>query len=136
MPYMAKMLGTHPQKSPMDATVLGECVEACFECAAVCTACADSCLSESGVADLIACIRTDLDCADVCDATGRILSRQSSPGWKLIRAQLESCAAACAVCAEECDKHASEHEHCRVCAEACRRCEQSCKKLLQKAASA
>ena len=32
--------------------------------------------------------------------------------------------------AEECEKHAGMHEHCRICAEACRRCEQACDQLL------
>jgi hypothetical protein len=42
---------------------------------------------------------------------------------------LEACAEACRICAEECERHAGDHEHCRVCAEACRRCEQACEDL-------
>ena len=34
---------------------------------------------------------------------------------------------ACRLCAQECDDHASRHEHCRVCAEACRACERACR---------
>ena len=41
----------------------------------VASPCADDCLSEDDHADLVRCIRLDLDCADVCDATGRILTR-------------------------------------------------------------
>jgi hypothetical protein len=33
-------------------------------------------------------------------------------------------------CAEECERHAEHHDHCRVCAEACRRCEEACSALL------
>ena len=45
-----------------------------FRCAQTCTACADACLSEDSVADLRYCIRTDLDCADICAATGTVLT--------------------------------------------------------------
>jgi hypothetical protein len=43
-----------------------------------------------------------------------------------MRQLLEVCAAACRTCAEECERHAGHHEHCRICAEACRRCERAC----------
>jgi hypothetical protein len=33
---------------------------------------------------------------------------------------------ACLACAEECDRHAAHHEHCRVCAVVCRLCKQAC----------
>jgi hypothetical protein len=48
-----------------------------MECAQACTACADACLSEQNVADLAKCIRSNLDCADICDTTGRVLSRHT-----------------------------------------------------------
>jgi hypothetical protein len=37
---------------------------------------------------------------------------------------------ACLACAEECDRHAAHHQHCRLCAEACRRCKKACDDLL------
>jgi hypothetical protein len=82
------------------------------------------------VAELTTCIRTDADCADVCAATGRVLSRHTGYDAALTRAVLEACATACRSCGDECEQHASMHEHCRVCAEACRRCEQACRDLL------
>ena len=54
-----------------------ECIEACVECAQACTACADGCLGEDRVAELTKCIRTETDCADICDTTGRVLSRHT-----------------------------------------------------------
>lgn len=39
-------------------------------------------------------IRVALDCADVCDATARIATRQSRPDIRLVRAMIEACAAA------------------------------------------
>ena len=80
---------------------------------------------------LARCIRLDLDCADVCDATGKILSRQTAFEPQMARAALDACAQACRLCGEECEQHA-EHgmEQCRICAEACRRCESACNNLL------
>jgi hypothetical protein len=43
---------------------------------------------------------------------------------------LEACSAACLASAEECERHAAHHEHCRVCAEVCRRCKKACDDLL------
>jgi hypothetical protein len=97
----------------------------------VCTACADACLGEKMVSDLTTCIRTNLDCADICEATGRVLSRQTGTNADTARAMLEACAQACRTCGDECGQHASMHEHCRVCAESCRRCEQACRDLLE-----
>jgi len=82
------------------------------------------------VAELVTCIRTHLDCADVCEATGRVLSRHTSYDANLTRALLEACAAACKACGDECDSYAGMHEHCSVCAQACQRCEQACKDLI------
>jgi uncharacterized membrane protein len=82
------------------------------------------------VADLVDCIRTNLNCADVCEATGRELSRSGGYDLAVTRALLEACAIVCAACAEECGRHADMHQHCRICAEACRRCERACRELL------
>jgi hypothetical protein len=131
MTVAAQMLETYPQDlGGVDRAKLLACIEACVECAQACTACADACLSEEMVADLRKCIRTNLDCADVCAATGRVLSRHTGYDANLTRAVLEACAAACTACGDECGSHASMHEHCRVCAEACRNCEQACRELI------
>lgn len=124
------MAQTHPHPADLDQKLLAECVAACLECAQTCTACADACLAEDMVADLRTCIRTDLDCADVCETTGRVLSRQTTPDLTVIRAVLQTCAQVCKACGDECARHAEMHEHCKVCAEACRRCEEACTNLL------
>jgi hypothetical protein len=127
----ADMLRTHPKDlGGVDRNALTACVEACMECAQACTSCADACLNEDMVADLRTCIRTNLDCADVCDTTGRVLSRHTGDDANLTRAVLEACAAACRSCGDECSSHADMHEHCRICAEACRRCEQACRAMI------
>jgi len=125
-----EIIKTHPQPTSLDREVLLRCIDECFDCAATCTSCADACLGEKDVQELVRCVRLNLDCADVCDAAGRILTRQTAPDLELLRATIETCAAACRVCGEECERHAAHHDHCRICADACRRCEQACNELV------
>jgi hypothetical protein len=137
MTYAGRMARTHPSRATLEEAILVECIEACFDCAQACTACADACLGEESPKELARCIRLDLDCADLCEATGKVLSRQTAFEPQLAREALRACAEACRLCAEECEKHASEMnmEHCRVCAEACRRCEGSCNSALSAASA-
>ena len=125
-----EMLRTSPSEPGHRSDDLAACIEACFECAQACTACADACLGEEMVAELRRCITIDLGCADLCAATGAILSRQTDYEPNLTRAALQACRDACRICAEQCERHAQMHEHCRVCAEACRRCEHTCDALI------
>lgn len=130
MAYAQQMLEAHPWPGHVEREALARCIEACVECAQTCESCADACLSEDDVAELRKCIRLDLDCGDICDATGRVITRQTEYDASVSKAQLEACRNACATCAEECERHAEHHEHCRICAVACRRCEESCASLL------
>jgi hypothetical protein len=130
MSHASAMLDTYPADlGGVDKSALAACIDACFDCAQTCTACADACLSEQMVAEMVKCIRTNLDCADVCDATGRVLSRHTGYDANLTRAVLEACAQACKSCGDECGGH-THMQHCQVCAEACRRCEQACRQLI------
>ncbi|GHH57100.1 four-helix bundle copper-binding protein [Streptomyces candidus] len=125
------MLDTHPADlGNVDRGKLIRCIEECLACAQACTACADACLSEDMVAELTKCIRTNADCADICTATAAVLSRRTGYDAAVTRATLQACATVCKVCADECGRHAEQHDHCRVCAEACRRCEQACNDLI------
>jgi hypothetical protein len=124
------MLQTYPKSINLDRADLAGAIDALIACGQACTACADACLSEDMVAQLTTCIRTDLDCADICAATARVLSRHTGYDANISRALLEACATACKACGDECARHAEMHEHCRICAEACRACEQACRDLL------
>jgi hypothetical protein len=126
----AAMLDAYPASMNVDRELVARAVDALAACAQACTACADACLSEEMVADLRTCVRTDLDCADICATTARVLSRHTGYDANLTRAQLEACVVACRTCGDECERHAGMHEHCRVCAEACRECEAACQELL------
>lgn len=128
--HIREMISSHPHVKGSTNDVLIRCIEECYDCASVCTVCADACLGEDMVKDLTQCIRIDLDCADVCFATGKLASRRTGSNEALIRTMLGACAEACRICAEECEKHAGMHEHCRTCAESCRRCEKACQEAM------
>ncbi|MGI5238487.1 four-helix bundle copper-binding protein [Dactylosporangium sp. CA-139066] len=124
------MLQTYPQPINLDRERLAGAIDALVSCSEACTACADACLSEKDIAGLAKCIRTNMDCADICAATARVLSRHTGYDANISRALLDACVMACASCADECERHAEAHEHCRICAESCRECEAACRDLL------
>ena len=124
------MLAAHPRPTALDRDPLLACIEECIDCAATCTSCADADLAEPDVQEMLRCIRLCLDCADTCGTTGRILIRQTEADLGVLRAATEACLVTCRACAEECEKHAHHHEHCRICAEVCRRCERACGDLI------
>jgi hypothetical protein len=124
------ILRTHPRPATADLAPLVRCIDECGDCEATCTICADASLAEDDVGEMVRCIRLCLDCADLCGTTRRVLSRQTEPDPATRRAALEACLSACRASAEECDRHAQHHEHCRLCAEECRRCESACQDLL------
>ncbi|MBU1538416.1 MAG: four-helix bundle copper-binding protein [Alphaproteobacteria bacterium] len=126
--HIASMIGSHPHVQGETNEALIRAIEEAYACAATCRICADACLGESMVSDMVQCIRLDLDCADICAATGAVGARRTGSNEAVIKWMLKVCAEACAACATECEKHAGMHEHCRICAEACRRCEDACRK--------
>ena len=130
MQHAIQILRTHPLKPSQS---LEECLRVCFECEAACTACADACLHEKPemLGMMVRCIDLDLDCAEICGATGRLIARAGGADPAVTRAQLQACIAACQACGAECEKHAGHHEHCKHCAEACRACAQACQQAMQ-----
>lgn len=128
MQQLDSMLAAHPHPAGSEREAALECIAACTECAVICTTCADACLAERDVAKIVACIRTNLDCADICELTARLFARPSERDAETLDLQLQACAAICRACADECARH--EHmEHCRICAEACRRCVRACEAM-------
>ena len=130
MHHTAQMLQTHPSPEVTALSDIADCIDALQECVQTCTSCADADLSESDPQMMVRCVRLNHDCADICAATARVLSRPSMVAPEIWLAQLQACVTACHACAEECEKHAQHHDHCRLCAEACRQCIQSCKDTL------
>jgi hypothetical protein len=124
-----QMLKTHPGTGQMDLERLAGAITQLNICAQACTTCADACMGEQEVQSLVACIRINQDCADVCTATGAMLSRVTNARSELLHSMLGACIKACSLCADECEKHAAMHEHCKVCADVCRQCEKACREI-------
>ena len=125
-----ELIDTHPAEINLDRDLIADAVQATMQCAQSCTACADACLSEQQVDQLRKCIRSNLDCADICGTTARVLSRHTGHDANITRTQLEACIQACNSCGDQCAQHANMHEHCRICAKECHRCAEACQLLL------
>ena len=120
------MISSHPDVRGKTNDALISCIPECFACAQTCISCADACLAEDMVTDLRQCIRLNLDCADICMATGKLAIRRSGGNEQSILDMLQACRNICVACGQECARHASMHEHCRICAENCRSCAEAC----------
>lgn len=76
-----QMLRTHPVPLSIDQNALINCIQLCFDCGQTCTSCADDCLAEEQhLPHLTQCIRLNLDCANICLATGTVLSAADQAG--------------------------------------------------------
>lgn len=131
MSYANEMLAAAPGTIRFGMEDLAAAIEGCATAAQACTSCADSCLAEDDVQPLRVCIALDQNCADVCGATWRVLSRPEQFDHLLLHRLLQACVRACAACAEECGHHADHHRHCAICAKACRGCLQACNALIE-----
>lgn len=129
--HAQQMIATHPHVQGSTNNALVAAIETAMDCAQICTSCADACLGETNVAQLTQCIRLNLDCADICSATAHVATRRTGSNEAVIVSQLEACVLACRLCAEECERHAEHHEHCRICADTCTRCERICRKAIE-----
>ncbi len=128
---ISKMIAAHPDVAGKLNEPLALAVRHAMFCAAITTSCADACMAEKMVDQLRQCIRACLDCADVCTATFKLATRRSGSNDVLLEETLTVCVTACDICAEECDRHAGMHEHCRICAEMCRETARDCRAALE-----
>jgi hypothetical protein len=124
----ARMLLAIPAHHGVDTAVLAEAIDAVGAAGQASTACADACLDEYNLHR--DCVSVCLTCADVCDATVRLLSRTARWDRTVVTAMVETCARACSACAAQCSTHADTTKHCGVCAESCRRAERAVQQLL------
>ncbi|WP_405726773.1 ferredoxin [Streptomyces sp. NBC_00028] len=99
-----------------------------FACAQACTDCARACAVRASLVDpdgteqqeLVR--RKGIMCAEVCDATCRVLSEQNRLDESGIRVQLEWCRTVCLESAHAFDTQPGAEEAakaCRTCAQAC-----------------
>src|SRR5215470_14946894 len=100
MSYVRAMLGSYPGdfKLDVDAGVLAGVIEVAADCAQACGTDTDADLSEPHLAEMVACIRLCLDCADICTATAAVLSRPASWHRRVVRPLIEACVAICQSC--------------------------------------
>lgn len=125
-------LAEHPSgMGGIDIELWRVCIERLAACAQACTACADACMAEPDAAELTRCIRLNMDCADICTAAERVVTRHTETDQEVLRSVLEACVRACRSCGTECARHADMHDHCRLCADTCRLCEEACAELLR-----
>jgi hypothetical protein len=123
---LERMIALHPDVKGDVNEPLAKAARHAMLCSLFCTSCADACIAEP--MDMRACIRTCLDCTEVCAATARLAVRRSSQNIAMLRLQLQTCVEACELCAAECDRH--DHEHCKLCATMCRECADDCRRAL------
>ncbi|MFJ9820697.1 ferredoxin [Streptomyces sp. NPDC101151] len=114
--------------SPISSQQLYRFLEDRFTCAQACTECARACAVRASLLDPDSTERKErvrrlaIMCAEVCDATCRMLSEEDRQDEKGIRIQLEWCRSVCLDCAfafEEYSGAESAADACRTCAEAC-----------------
>ncbi|RZI86732.1 MAG: four-helix bundle copper-binding protein [Rubrivivax sp.] len=98
-----------------------ECIRACQAALQACQVCVSADVRESHE-DMENCILINLDCADMCEATIKVLARQSPHHGDFCAV----CTHLCRACAAECAKH--DHEHCQRCRAACEQCAHACGK--------
>ena len=97
------------------------CAQACTECARACALRA-SLVDPDGTEQQELLRRKGIMCAEVCDATCRVLSEDNRMDEAGIRVQLEWCRTVCLETAHTFDKHPGAEEAaaaCRACAKAC-----------------
>jgi uncharacterized membrane protein len=124
------MLEASRKDLPLDAAAVAAAIDECLDCVQACVSDAEADLAEDHVDDLRKCIALCMNCADVCDATARVLARSGQWDQLVVDRLLQACVRICTTCAEECAKHADHHRHCAVCETSCRACIVACSALL------
>jgi hypothetical protein len=104
-----------------------EVIDALNQCVTDCIHCGTSCLKEENVKGMIRCITLDRECAEICIYTSKMLASDSEFSGDI----LNLCSKICSACGDECGKHASHMEHCRICAESCRKCAAACRQMVR-----
>ncbi|MFE9810536.1 four-helix bundle copper-binding protein [Streptomyces sp. NPDC005227] len=97
------------------------CAQACSQCARACALRA-SLMNPDGPEEQALLRRKGVLCAEVCEATCHMLSRQVGQDERDVRAQLEWCRDVCLECAEVFDGFPGAEgsaKTCRECAQAC-----------------
>ncbi|MFE9017617.1 four-helix bundle copper-binding protein [Streptomyces sp. NPDC007808] len=103
-----------------------------FTCAQACTDCARACalraslVDPDGTEEQEQVRRKGILCAEVCDATCRVLAEQNQMDEAALRAQLEWTRTVCLECAHAFDRYPGAEDA----AQACRDCAQACTEFM------
>ena len=113
-----------PAGGPQLSDEMKACIQNCLSCSAVCIQTVTYCLQKGGRHAALEHIRLLEDCVQICKTSADFMLRGSALH-----------ARTCGVCADVCDRCASECEKMgddavmKACADACRRCAESCRKM-------
>lgn len=118
-------------KANLNSEVLASIADSLSDCEEAVIACAAGMLADEDAMQLRSAVSADLDCADVIQATRRVLTRGNGPDNTVLTAQLEACRIACEHSNERCAQHAHHHEHCRICSAATQRAADACRNALR-----
>lgn len=132
MTATADLLREHPARATFDLEELAPCIDTCLDALTASSVCANACLGLDDIDSMRACIQNDMDVADICATTAKVLLRPGPHGhaW---RAVVEACREVCDQSSAECSRH--DHAHCRHCATATKACADACRALLRAAAT-
>jgi hypothetical protein len=110
-----------------------DCAAACADCQRSCDSCAEHCLKlvAEGNKRHQQTLQTCLDCAEICAAADRIVSRSGPFSDTICRA----CAEACKRCATACEQFPDD-EHMAQCANECGKCQRACESMLSQSPQA
>ncbi|MFI1354424.1 ferredoxin [Streptomyces sp. NPDC020898] len=97
------------------------CAQSCTECARACALCA-SLVDPDGPADQALARRKGILCAEVCDATCRMLCEQGDQNETALRVQLEWCSTVCLECADILDDQPGGETAAKACRESAQAC--------------
>jgi len=99
------------------------CIDVCNKWVQACYECFNECLQEPDIQARDKCIRSLIECAQMCQMSAGLMSLNAS----MAKEHCKLCAEICKMCAKECDKF--KDDHCKQCADVCRMCADECRKM-------
>jgi hypothetical protein len=133
MTQTTEMMKSMSMPAGVDMTAMQECIDQCSVCMQACSMCADE---MAGMPEMGRCAVLCMNCADVCDATMRMMLRPSGMDMTAMRAMLQACMAMCEASMTECRSHGDMSPACAMCAQACEACMKACQAMMDSMAAA
>ena len=115
----------HAQQPQALSQEMQKCIDACLECHRICLETVNHCLIMGGKHAEASHIKRLLDCAQACQLSADLMTRQSD----LHARMCALCADFCDACAADCEAIDPNDTLMKRCAEVCRRCAASCRAM-------